>query len=196
MNKSILISLAEFLFLGLLLVSIRFIVGIDKEAFLSGASENTLTQYTQESLLLFSAVLFGVCAWHRKESRGFLVLVAGFLGCMFIREFNNQLDLIMHGFWVYPALLLAVTCIVYARFCDSEVISPMATYTQTRSYIYLSVGLLIVLVFSRVFGSGSLWKDLMMLDYQGAYKKMIQEGLELFGYVFIAWGSWLAYRNK
>ena len=49
---------------------------------------------------------------------------------------------------------------------------------------------------SRIFGSGSLWSELMMGDYQAGYKKIIQEGLELLGYVLIVYGSWLAYRDK
>jgi hypothetical protein len=115
---------------------------------------------------------------------------------MFVREFDNHLDRIAHGFWVYPAVLLAVTSIVYARLCGRTVLAPMAVYTQTRSYVYLSIGLLIVIVFSRIVGSNSLWRELMGDDYQWAYKTIIQEALELSGYVLIAYGSWLAYREK
>ena len=58
------------------------------------------------------------------------------------------------------------------------------------------VRLLIVLVFSRVFGSHLLWRELMGGDYDWAYKAIIQEALELSGYILIAYGSWLAYREK
>lgn len=194
--KSILIALAEFLFLAALLIGVRFIVAVDAGTILAGASEYTVTEFAQEGLILFSAILFGVSAWQRPESRGFLILVAGLFGCMFIREMDNHLDKITHGFWVYPALLLAVTSIVYASFSGRAVLVHMAAFTQTRSYVYVSIGLLIVIVFSRVFGSGSLWEEIMMSDYQWAYKTIIQEGLELSGYFLIAYGSWLGYRNK
>jgi hypothetical protein len=194
--KSVLVALTEFLFLAALLTSIRLIITIDGEIILAGASENSVTEYTQEGLILLSAILFGIGAWRRPESRGFLVLVAGLFGCMFVREFDNHLDRIAHGFWVYPAVLLAVTSIVYARLCGRTVLAPMAVYTQTRSYVYLSIGLLIVIVFSRIVGSNSLWRELMGDDYQWAYKTIIQEALELSGYVLIAYGSWLAYREK
>lgn len=194
--KSVLVALTEFLFLAALLTSIRLIITIDGEIILAGASENSVTEYTQEGLILLSAILFGIGAWRRPESRGFLVLVAGLFGCMFVREFDNHLDRIAHGFWVYPAVLLAVTSIVYARLCGRTVLAPMAVYTQTRSYVYLSIGLLIVIVFSRIIGSNSLWRELMGDDYQWAYKTIIQEALELSGYVLIAYGSWLAYREK
>jgi hypothetical protein len=194
--KSILIALTEFLFLAALLICISLIITIDAGIILEGASEHSVTEYTQEGLILLSAILFGVGAWRRPESRGFLVLVAGLFGCMFVRELDHLLDRVVHGFWVYPAVLLAVTSIVYARFCGRTVIAPMALYTQTRSYVYLSIGLLIVLVFSRVFGSHLLWKELMGGDYDWAYKAIIQEALELSGYILIAYGSWLAYREK
>ncbi len=194
--KSILIALTEFLFLAALLIGIRLIITIDGGITFEGASENSVTEYTQEGLILLSAILFGVGAWQRPESRGFLVLVAGLFGCMFVRELDHLLDRVVHGFWVYPAVLLAVTSIVYARFCGRTVIAPMALYTQTRSYVYLSIGLLIVIVFSRIFGSNSLWRELMGGDYQWGYKMIIQEALELSGYVLIAYGSWLAYREK
>lgn len=194
--KPILVALTEFLFLAVLMISIRLMAGIDGETVIGGNSEDTLTQYAQEGLLLLSAALFCISAWRRPESRGFLVLVAGFFGCMFIRELNNLLDHIAPGFWVYPAVLLAVISMVYARFCGGTVLAPMAMFTQTRAYAYLSIGMLIVLVFSRVFGSGSLWEDIMMGDYQSGYKQIIQESLELLGYVLIAYGSWLAHRKK
>jgi hypothetical protein len=46
-----------------------------------------------------------------------------------------------------------------------------------------------VLVFSRVFGTGSLWRAIMLDEYQNLYKSVIQEGLELFGYLLIAYGT-------
>lgn len=45
------------------------------------------------------------------------------------------------------------------------------------------------MIFSRIFGSGTLWKDVMNDDYHHIYKTIIQEGLELFGYVFLFIGS-------
>lgn len=194
--KSILVALTEFLLLAALMFSIRLMTTIDKGVFLSGASEATAIQYAQEGLLLFSVAMFSLTAWQRPESRGFLVLVAGFFGCMFIREFNNLLDRIAPGFWLYPALLLAISSIIYARFCKHPVLEPMAIFTKTRPYAHLMIGVLIVIVFSRVFGSGSLWRELMMSDYHEGYKKIIQEGLELLGYVLIAYGSFLTYRDN
>jgi hypothetical protein len=41
-----------------------------------------------------------------------------------------------------------------------------------------------------VFGNGSLlWSHVMNSDYEQIFKDALQEGLELFGYVFIAYGS-------
>ena len=148
MLKPFLVAFLEFLLLAVLLTSIRFMALADAETVLAGDSESTLTQYSQEALILLSAILFAICARQRPESRGFLVLVAGFFGCMFIREFNNLLDMIAYGFWVYPVALLAISSIVYARFSSGQVLEPMVEFTRTRSYAYVSMGLLIVIIFS------------------------------------------------
>ena len=73
----------------------------------------------------------------------------------------------------------------------------MARLVGTRAYFYLLVGLVIVLVFSRVFGSGNLlWDYVMAGAYTHGFKTTLQEGLELFGYVFIAVGAWVAVKTR
>jgi hypothetical protein len=68
----------------------------------------------------------------------------------------------------------------------------MVAYLGSKSWIYVTIGLLIVLVLSRLFGSGWLiWNAVMGEGYRAEYKAIIQEGLELFGYIFIFYGSWL-----
>ena len=61
---------------------------------------------------------------------------------------------------------------------------------------YIFIGLLIIIVFSRAFGTGSLWHDIMGDDYDTLYKNIIQEGLELFGYGLVLYGSMLFYFRK
>lgn len=46
----------------------------------------------------------------------------------------------------------------------------------------LATGLLIVLVFSRLFGMNALWENLMLDGYNRVVKNMAEEGCELLGY--------------
>lgn len=72
----------------------------------------------------------------------------------------------------------------------------MVVYVRKKSFAYISIGLLVVLVFSRIFGSSQLWKELMGVHYDWIYKTTVQEGLELLGYMLIAYGSVLFYFQK
>ena len=184
----------EFFLLALLSLVAPLCVYIDIVALgheVSPDSEIWLTENTQEILILLAALSMAYAAWRRPGERGFLVLVAGFFGCMLIRELDVVLDAVWHGFWFWPALLLAAGAIGYAATLGrGTVLEPMADFFDTRAWSYILFGLVVVLVFSRVFGSGSLlWSHVMSSDYEQVFKEALQEGLELFGYVFIAYGS-------
>ena len=57
-------------------------------------------------------------------------------------------------------------------------------------------GLLVVLVFSRTFASkGFLWNHLQDKNFPSSLKSIMQEGIELMGYAFIAYGSCLFLRG-
>lgn len=173
-------------------------VAIDLRYFRNEVGEFSVTEIVQTVLLLTSVIVFWSAARQRPQSRGFLILVAGFLSCMLIREQDSWLDYVFHGFWFWPAIFVAGASITYAcMLCRQTVLGPMSAFIDTKPYFYLVFGLLVVLVFSRLFGSGALlWKHAMMADYSSTYKSAVQEGLELFGYVFVAFGSILFARRN
>lgn len=196
LNTKVLRSIADLLFLMVLVVAAPLIVFIDCRIIGHGVPECSVTETTQEALILFSAVLFWHEAWRRPQSRGFLVLVGGLFACMFIRELDFAFDVIQHGFWLYPAILTAIASMACAVLYRKTLLPSMAGYFNSRSCIYISIGLLIVIVFSRLFASGQfLWSDIMGADYRSEYKTILQEGLELFGYMFIFFGSCLLPRE-
>ncbi len=190
-------KLAEFLLLAALALLPILTVYVDIIVIGHGLSDRSVTEYTQEMLIFLSAILFWYGAWRNPQSRGFLLLVAGFFTCMYIREYDELLNSISHGFWVYPAMLTAIATIVGAIACRDTVLTPMADFAETKSGRNIFFGLLVILVFSRFFGSGSLlWIGIMGDDYEHLYKSAIQEGLELFGYIFIFYGSCLSMRLR
>lgn len=197
-ERKIKLAIGELLLLALLALVAPALVFTDIVIIGHGLSEISFTEIAQEMLLLLSALLIAHRAWRHAESRGFFLLMASFYGCMLIRELDGFLDHIQHGFWLWPALLLAFTTIAYViGRCRDTVLVPMADFVDTKPYFYTIVGLIVVLVFSRVFGSGTLlWKPAMGSSYSGLFRNVLQEGLELFGYVFIAYGSVLLLWNK
>jgi hypothetical protein len=178
-----------FILISLLSVGVITTINIDYFFLENNLSERSLTELFQQLLLLASVAIFIWSASKVEESRTLFILVAGFLGCMFLRELDYYFDMIVHGFWIYPTLLLAGSVIFYSARHSTYLISSVRLFSQSNAYFNILVGLVIIMIFSRLFGSGTLWKEVMNDDYHHIYKTIIQEGLELFGYVFVFIGS-------
>ena len=184
-----------FIIISLLSAGVITTINIDYFFLENNISERSLTELFQQLLLLASAAIFIWSATKVEESRTLFILVAGFFGCMFLRELDYYFDMIVHGFWFYPTILLASSVIIYSIKHSTYFISSVRTFSQTNAYFNILVGLVIVMIFSRLFGSGTLWKEVMNDDYHHIYKTIIQEGLELFGYVFLFIGSFYQLRS-
>jgi hypothetical protein len=178
-----------FILISLLSAGVITIINIDYFFLENNLSEQSLTEVFQQLLLLASVAIFSWSAYKEEESRTFFILVAGFFGCMFLRELDYYFDMIVHGFWFYPTILLAISVIIYSIKNDEFLLSSVRSFSQTKAYFNILIGLVIIMIFSRLFGSGTLWKEVMNEDYHHIYKTIIQEGLELFGYMFLFIGS-------
>jgi len=183
------ILILPFILISLLSVGVITAINIDYFFLENNLSERSLTELFQQLLLLASVAIFTWSAAKIEQSRTLYILIAGFFACMFLRELDYYFDMIVHGFWVYPTVLLASLVITYAVKHSENFINSVRVFSQTNAYFNILVGLVIIMVFSRLFGSGTLWKDVMNDDYHHIYKTIIQEGLELFGYVFVFIGS-------
>ncbi len=184
-----------FIIISLLSVGIITTIKIDFFLLENKLEEDSLTEFFQLLLLFTSIITFAWSAKKVEESRTLFILISGFLGCMFIREMDFYLDMIVHGFWFYPAILLAILVITYSIKNNDLLIHSVRVFSKTNVYFNLLVGLIIIMVFSRLFGSGTLWKEIMNDDYNHIYKTIIQEGLELFGYMFIFIASLHQFRS-
>jgi hypothetical protein len=178
-----------FILISLLSAGVITTINIDFFFLENNLSERSLTELFQQLLLLASVVIFIWSAKKVEESRTLFILVSGFFCCMFLRELDYYFDMIIHGFWFYPTLLLASSVILYSIKHSGLLMSSVRSFSQTKAYFNILIGLVIIMVFSRLFGSSTLWKEVMNDDYHHIYKTIIQEGLELFGYVFVFIGS-------
>lgn len=179
----------QILVLGLAVV-VFAVVGLEV-SIVGSIQENSVTELTQELLVLAAAVLFGITAWRCPKLSSMLVLFAGLFGCMFIRELDVVFDQVFRGFWFYPALLVAVGTIFYAMRCPRLTFRQLRDHLMTSPFRSVALGLLIVLVISRIAGTGRLWEFILANETTAQYcKNVVQEGLELWGYVIIAAGAW------
>lgn len=194
-------AFAKFFMLALFTLLAPLAVYLDTNVLGHGLSEQSITEWTQEALLSASALLFFTLAWRMPGQRGFALLVGGFFGTMLIRELDGVFDQISQGFWIYPASAWAVTMISLALRHRHGLLTVMARAAGSRSFVYIILGLSVVLCFSRVFGTTALWLGVLGEgDVARTVKTVVQEGLELFGYVLIFTGTLsylrLAMRDK
>ena len=145
----------------------------------------------QSCVLALCALIFLLEARRRPDMRRALILVAGLLGCMLIREQDHFLDAISHGFWKWPAFTLAASCILYALASPAQTLTSLAGFTRTRGFLTLLTGLVIVLAYSRIFGTGPLWKILLPDGGWRIAKSAVEESSELLGYLLILFSACL-----
>lgn len=197
--KSIKKAVILYLFLVLAMLWVPAAVYLDVVVLKHGMPEYGVTEISQEFSLLVITLLFYWMAIRLSHQRGFLFLVAGLFLSMLIRELDNIFDLIQHGFWKYPVTGVVLLSFILAGIFRSTVLPAMAEASRSHSFAYILTGLTVVLFFSRIFGTGSLWTA--VLD-SGAgvvapalVKNAVQEGLELLGYLIILYGSVLFVRQ-
>ena len=185
--KTILSGFAEFIFAALIAAGVVGCIYLDVTVH-QNIVENSFVEYGQEVLLFATTAIFTMQAIAKRQ--GGLWLVAGFFGCMFIRELDAYFDEIVHGAWKYFALALMVFVLFKAwRLGKENTIASLAAFMKTRSFVFIFIGLLIVLIYSRLFGMGELWKAIMGVDFNRTVKNVVEEGSELWGYALVFWGA-------
>ena len=148
-------------------------------------TEKAPTEIAQSIVLASAAILYFWEALRNQVLRKALVLVGGLLGCMLIREQDYFLDMVFHGFWKWPALALAFFCIGYAMKTPAATLTALAALARKRCFSTLLTGLVMVLAYSRIFGTTLLWKTLMPYGDWRIAKYAVEESSELLGYLLI-----------
>lgn len=165
---------------------------VDVAVIKDSVGEISVTELSQELLLFLTSYFFFHQAKKDPALRGGMLLIGGFFSCMFIRELDAMFDIIHHGIWVYLALLVALGCVVLASLTPKTTSQGLNTFMMHSSFHYMMCGLVIVLVFSRIFGMNIIWRAVMHDDYLRAVKNIVEEGTELLGYM-ICFGAALAF---
>ena len=151
--------------------------------------EISVTEMLQQLLLIVSSGSFVYLARKRNEVKNAAVLISAFFAVLFIREMDFWFDKIAHGAWVFPAALVAGSAIFYAVKNGKRTIDQLALILASPHMNLLVTGVMLLLVFSRLFGMGSFWHNVMGDDYVRAVKNIAEEGTELLAYCLIAFAS-------
>ncbi|QFT57875.1 hypothetical protein FIU94_03475 [Sulfitobacter sp. THAF37] len=159
-------------------------------------SESTLTERLQVVLIVISMLAFATGAFFRMGHAGYTGAVTTLLACMAIRENDSAFDLVYHGFWLVPALAALAVGGAYTWSHRAGAWAAFAAHLNTRPGTYFILGLLLLLVFSRLFGTGAVWEGVMGAAYTPEVKAAVQEGLELLGYFLLSYGAFLSLQNR
>ncbi|KAB0466672.1 hypothetical protein F7Q91_24010 [Vibrio chagasii] len=151
--------------------------------------EISVTEMLQQLLLIVSSGSFVYLARKRNEVKNAAVLISAFFAVLFIREMDFWFDKIAHGAWVFPAALVAGSAIFYAVKNGKRTIDQLALILASPHMNLLVTGVMLLLVFSRLFCMGSFWHNVMGDDYVRAVKNIAEEGTELLAYCLIAFAS-------
>jgi hypothetical protein len=175
--RGVLFMLAVSLPVGILLLDIK---GLG-----NAVGEISATELTQLACLAAIAASFGWLARASEPDRRFAVLAAGFFACMLIRELDALLDLVADGLWQALVATVAAACVAYAAMDWRQALHGMARLMASRAALVMSLGLALLLAYSRLLGMGHLWRGVLGDGYERIVKNAIEEGAELLGYTVI-----------
>ncbi|MCR8826630.1 hypothetical protein [Pseudosulfitobacter koreensis] len=185
----LLAAATEFFGLMALLILVVLVVRLDVVVYGDSISEASFTEALHVLLTFATGLIFVWGATRHAQARGYLVLVATMCGLIVIRENDYLFDYVWHGFWKWPALALGLAGLAIALRHRDTLAIPFLQHFQTRSGTFMYCGFLLLVVFSRLFGTGSLWEPVMGDAYDPRIKNIVQEGLELLGSGLIGYGA-------
>ncbi|MBA5764374.1 hypothetical protein H2O73_18625 [Vibrio sp. 404] len=152
----------------------------------SSLSETSVTEIAQIALLVITSACFYRLSQREVKLRHAAILMAGFFAVLTIREMDHWFDIVSHGFWFYPALAVTVAVLCYAYRGGVHTVNELATVLRLSHTKQLITWVILLLVFSRVYGMGGLWQQVMGEHYIREVKNISEEGIELLCYSFIA----------
>ena len=148
--------------------------------------------YTEWGQVIFLIMIISMFSWSAKLDKNNQVAsiaVVGFFTMALIREFDMHLDLVFDGLWQIIALvtLLITILLVYRQkaFFKASVIYLF----KTTAFGFIAAGFLTTFVFSRLYGRGTFWKQIMEDGYMRTVKNASEESIELLGYAIIFFGA-------
>lgn len=147
--------------------------------------EWSVVEFAQLGLLFLIALAFAGLARREPAERRFAVLAAAFFACMLVRETDAFWDSLHDGLWQVLVAALAAGSLAFALRDWRAALSGLARLLASREGMALTLGLVLVLVYSRLLGMGGLWQGLLGEEYLRVFKNAVEEGTELLGYVLV-----------
>ena len=152
----------------------------------STLGETSVTETLQLIMLAVASWSFFRVSRQESHVSHAAILISGFFAVLVIREMDYWFDMIHHGSWVFPALATTALACAKAYRGGKGTVNEMAIILQSP-YMKLLIGsVILLLVFSRLYGMGSFWQHVMGEHYVRDVKNISEEGIELLCYSLIA----------
>lgn len=163
--------------------------------FSSHIGEFSVTEISQIILLFITTTVFFILSKKDPNIQHGAILISGFFCAITIRELDHWFDQIYHGFWLYPALLVSVSAVLFAARVRWKVLNEMAHIIEIPNFKPLVASVILLLVFSRIYGMGDFWREVMGPSYLREVKNISEEGIELLSYSLICFCALMVNRN-
>jgi len=133
---------------------------------------------------LSTALIFLLAGRLDKNRESSSVLLAGFLLCLVIRESDYFFDeLIFQHAWKTGVVLVLLFMggYIWRHFLD--IYQSMLAFVCHPSFGVFASGLLVLIVFSRLFGMGDIWEGLLLDETCMAVKQIVTENTTEIAYI-------------
>ncbi|MCD9518055.1 hypothetical protein AYY26_09640 [Photobacterium phosphoreum] len=186
----IVMKFINFIFILILMILPIIAVRYDVLTLHNNIPEQSLTEWTEEMFLAITAGSFLFIGFTDKKHHHGFILISAFFFCMLIRELDSFFDnAVFHGFWVYPAIITAITALYYSIQKRENTLNTLYLFVKDKNFPILCIGLAIIFVFSRLFGMEVFWHQVMGSDFQRIVKNIAEETTELLGYTIIIYAA-------
>jgi len=150
----------------------------------------------QTILALVSALVFLLAAKNDPQRMPCSVLLGSLFFCMMVRESDYFLDeLVSRHTWKVLVSMILILTVLYVMRNTPQTIKSVMSFTSESSFGIFVSGLLVLIVFSRLFGYGDFWEAIIGDYSYRTVKTIVEEGVELMGY-FLLLVSSFEYRHS
>ena len=152
--------------------------------------EDSWTEAPQEVSLFLGGSAAGLVAYYRPGWRVLFAALSGLAFASLLREFNNQIaEVLGKGSWLYFSLAVAIPVAVYVLRHLAAFWRQLNAVSGTFAFGVYASGMLVLHVFSRLYGANPLWRAAMGQDFDRTVARISEEGVELLAYTLIFLGT-------
>lgn len=184
-------KIKEYLALAILMCLPYVIVMFDNYILKNEVNKHSLTAISHSVFLMINIILLYKIKRNNKELSGGILLITGLFAAMLIRENRENIRELFSGTVHWSWLALAVSLYYLWQGAKNGVRKAFIDLREMHrfsDYNYLICGLILVLVWSRLFGNRFVWKGIEHIHYSEALKNTAEEPTQSLGYLIIMFG--------